>query len=891
MPLSIAPTGLRGGRIELAASLSSQYVSAVLLAAPYAQTPIELELVGGEVVSQLYIDMTIALMADFGVHVERLGPTTYRIPLGTYVSPSAFAIESDASSATYPLALAAITGTTCTLANIGTASLQGDARFAKDVLEPMGCTVRQTATSTTVTGPAVGSLRALSAIDMEPMTDAFMTAAVLAAVARGTTRITGIANQRVKECNRIEAMRVQLAKFGVVVRELPDGIEVDGRPPAELGRPVANAAGVEQPAPLSEGERDIEIFCYDDHRIAMAFSVLAAVPGGPGCVIEDRRCVEKTWPSWWDDLSAKLGGVLVDGVEPHVTSSTAAPASSRYPPDATIVLIGMRGAGKSYTGAIGAAALGRPLIDADLFFTEKEGVDIRDFVHANSWPAFRERELAHLEELLSTRPTGHIIAMGGGIVETPAAKRLLEQYAARSGPVVNVMRNIDEIVAYLGIDPTRPSLGEPIEEIAARRAPLFTACSTFDFHSYTTDDARGSRESIARFFRFVTGQAANQVDLSRGRSYFLPLTYPNVRPALPLLDELTVGVDAIELRVDLLATDGKAPVGPQVPPLTYVAAQLAAVRQRSSLPIVFTVRTASQGGFFPDAAEKEYFELLHQAVRWGCEYIDLQLGVDIERSKRFVGSRGASLVIASYHDWSGTLKWDSPTMRSLYAQLVPLGDVVKLVTKATSLSDNYAMMAFRDSVPATKPLMTLNMGSDGQLSRILNPVLSPVTHSLLPPSAPGQLSFAQTQTALYLLGQLPKKRFALLGSPIGHSKSPLIQNTGFQMLGLPYTYGLLEATEADEKVVEFLQAADFGGASGAWPTSELWLDGPPTPVRTVTIPMKLKIMPLLDEITPEAQLIGAVNTVLVRHDGDGSRKLIGTNTGAPCSLCSAASLE
>ena len=191
------------------------------MCAPYAKNPVTLRLVGGKPISQPYIDMTTSMMAAFGIKVERstTEEDTYHIPQGVYQNPAEYMVESDASSATYPLSIAAITGTTCTVPNIGYNSLQGDARFAVEVLRPMGCTVEQTATSTTVTGPARGSLVALDDIDMEPMTDAFLTASVLAAVAKGTTKIRGIANQRVKECNRIKAMKDELANFGVTCRE------------------------------------------------------------------------------------------------------------------------------------------------------------------------------------------------------------------------------------------------------------------------------------------------------------------------------------------------------------------------------------------------------------------------------------------------------------------------------------------------------------------------------------------------------------------------------------------------------------------------------------------------------------------------------------------------
>ena len=222
LPLSISPDGLKGSRIQLAASVSSQFVSSILLCTPYAHEAVTLELTGGQVISQPYIDMTISMMKTFGVEVvRRTDPDTgalldiYDIPKGSYTNLPEYCIECDASSATYPLAIAAITGTSCTIENIGSSSLQGDAKFAKEVLEKMGCTVVQTTTETTVVGLPVGRLKAIAEIDMETMTDAFLTASVLAAVADGKTRIVGIANQRVKECNRIRAMIDELGECSV----------------------------------------------------------------------------------------------------------------------------------------------------------------------------------------------------------------------------------------------------------------------------------------------------------------------------------------------------------------------------------------------------------------------------------------------------------------------------------------------------------------------------------------------------------------------------------------------------------------------------------------------------------------------------------------------------
>lgn len=869
LPLSIeaSTAGFRGGHIQLSASVSSQYVSSILLCAPYAREEVHLELTGDVVISQAYIDLTIAMMASFGIEVERVQlngkpSNTYRIPRGTYRNPSTYNIESDASSATYPLAVAAITGTTCTILNIGSSSLQGDARFAKDVLEPMGCTVVQTETETTVTGPPVGQLRALGYIDMEPMTDAFLTAAALAAVATlpalpgrahstsqatNSTRIGGIANQRVKECNRIEAMRVQLAKFGVETDEFADGIEVLGIMPTSL-------------------KGDVSVHCYDDHRVAMAFSVLASVPGGQGAVIEEKRCVEKTWPSWWDDLVRRIG-IKVEGVELAPIASTSK-VTPRKDFDASVLILGMRGAGKTHLSKIGGAALGWPVLDADAMFETELGVTAKAFVEANGWPEFRAAETRILKTIISKYGKGHIVSLGGGVVELPENRELLEAYGLAGGPIVHIVRDIDDILDYLNSEPTRPSLGEDLRDIYIRRQPWFHKLSNYEYVNVINNkvqspaSTKASEDEVARFFKFVTGKG-KFVDLAGPRTtYFLSLTFASFtdpHPSIDSFETLTAGVDALELRVDLLSPDGKTPSSPTVPSVSFVAVQLAALRQLSNLPIVFTVRTQSQGGMCPDDAESEIFELLELGVKSGCEYIDLEIRWSPARLQTFVDRKQSSQILCSWHDMSGALKWDGAEVVQRYTTASKYGDIVKIVSKAESLADNLAMLKFRERFQDGKPLLTMNVGAEGQLSRILSPVFGPVTHPLLPTqAAPGQLSFAQVQTGLHLLGRLPAKKFFLFGNPIAHSKSPLLHNTGFRELGLPHQYTFLESATVDESVRAAIRSPDFGGAS-------------------VTIPHKLDIMPLLEEISSHAQMIGAVNTI-VPFVQDGETKLRGDNT-------------
>jgi pentafunctional AROM polypeptide len=277
-PITVKSNQLSGGNIIISGNTSSQYISSLLLAAPYSQKPTTI-IIEGNLVSRPFLDITINMMKDWGIAISETqnssGNIELHIPQKTYeLQPThKLQIEGDASSASYPLAMAAITGGTVTVSNLGSRSIQGDAKFYK-LLEKMGCKVEQTETTTTVTGPR--QLKAIE-VDMDSMTDLFITVAILAAVANGTSKITNIANQRVKECDRIKAMYDELSKCGVQVTELEDGLIIEGG--------TAHGAKIE---------------CYDDHRIAMSFAVL-------GCVVEDivitdPECTGKTWPEFWGDV-------------------------------------------------------------------------------------------------------------------------------------------------------------------------------------------------------------------------------------------------------------------------------------------------------------------------------------------------------------------------------------------------------------------------------------------------------------------------------------------------------------------------------------------------------------------------------------------------------------
>ncbi|GJJ69338.1 hypothetical protein EMPS_01684 [Entomortierella parvispora] len=766
LPLEVTPFshGLAGGEIQLAASISSQYVSSILLCAPYAtKEPVTLVLTGGQVISQPYIDMTIAMMKSFGVEVEALPNNTYRIPQGSYVNPAEYLVEADASSATYPLAIAAITGTTCTVPNIGSASLQGDAGFAVNVLRPMGCTVVQTATSTTVTGPAIGTLRPLPHIDMTTMTDAFLTASVLAAVSQpstpggeNVTKISGIANQRVKECNRIAAMMHELGKFGVTTSEFDDGIIVHGHDIASL-------------TPPKDGVK-----CYDDHRVAMSFSVLAnVVPGGT--IIREKKCVEKTWPMWWDDLESKLGGRATDvdlGAPSEHHDYEVKSSSSRRPSlgccaksNATIVVIGMRGAGKTSMGRFAAKTLGRPFEDVDQYFEKTLGTTIPDFIKEHGWPAFREQEAKMLVELLEKYPTSHVISCGGGIVETASSRDAFKKYIARGGIVLHLVRSIDEIEAYLNKDTTRPMYGESMRDVWARREGWYRECCNFEFvvagqhlKGIEAEDAKEwalVESNFARYLRVVTGTKKSSLKGPAGSkpTFFLSLTFPDITPVLPQLPELVAGSDVIELRVDLL----KVPESFSGSFRDHVAQQVSLLRRHSDLPILYTVRSISQGGQWPDKDINGMVSLLKDGLEWGVEYLDIEIGLPRADIDEVLSRRGQTLIVASFHDCKGSIRWNSDAMEAQYKLAQSISpDVVKLIGTAKTFKDNFECAEFTARHSAKDedlPLIALNMGAQGQLSRVLNNFLTPVTHELMPvKAAPGQLTANEILIARQTIG-------------------------------------------------------------------------------------------------------------------------------------------
>ncbi len=277
-PLKIKATGLSGGDVEIAGNLSSQFLTALLMVAPLAGAAVNIK-VKGELVSKPYIDITLALMAQFGIKVINHDYQRFEIPSGqSYLSPGKVLVEGDASSASYFLAAGAIAGGEVKVTGVGRLSIQGDVKFA-DALAAMGAEIEWGDDFIIVRGSQLKGID----MDMNHIPDAAMTIATAAVFAKGPTRLSNIYNWRIKETDRLSAMATELRKIGAEVEEGEDYISVN--PPVT----PTHAA----------------IDTYNDHRMAMCFSLLAFADCG--VTINDPDCTSKTFPDYFQRFAALAG--------------------------------------------------------------------------------------------------------------------------------------------------------------------------------------------------------------------------------------------------------------------------------------------------------------------------------------------------------------------------------------------------------------------------------------------------------------------------------------------------------------------------------------------------------------------------------------------------------
>ena len=271
-PITLKASGIQADLVHIRADVSSQFLSALLMAAPHTGRALTIR-VDGPVVSEPYIEMTLSMMVSWGSIVSRSEPNEYRVQsVGETLLQGRYAIEPDASAASYFFAAAAILGGRVTVQNLSLSSLQGDVHFV-GVLQQMGCRVETCDAGITVHG---GALQGVD-VDMNAISDTVMTLGAVACFAEGPTRIRNVAHIRHKETDRIAALATELRRLGAAVEEFEDGLKITPRP--------LHGAAVDT---------------YHDHRMAMSLALIGLKV--PGVGIKNPGCVAKTYPGFWQDL-------------------------------------------------------------------------------------------------------------------------------------------------------------------------------------------------------------------------------------------------------------------------------------------------------------------------------------------------------------------------------------------------------------------------------------------------------------------------------------------------------------------------------------------------------------------------------------------------------------
>ncbi len=953
LPLRIRGGGLRCGTVTMRGKVSSQYVSSVLMAGALAAAgggggTFTLQLEEEHPTSLPYITMTATCMQAFGVPVTFEADNRYVVGGVTgYIAPPSgrYAVEPDASSATYPAAWAAVTGGAVHIPGLQRASsTQGDVGFLQ-LLAGMGAQVLDVPPSddndggVTVVGPAGGALGGnLKALpgdtNMENCTDAFLTMAAVAAGAAGTTRIVGVENQRVKECNRITALATEFAKCGVDIKELPDGLVIVGK-----GGASPQGGGCSSAHPPS-------VHGYDDHRVAMSLAVLTATGTLPYSRVhlDDAWCVEKTYPTFWSDWT----GVLGCGAAAPSTHASGGNEKSQgggleaalpTPVHSVAVLIGMRGVGKSHLSAEAAAQLGPKWrvadIDADIS-TLAGGKTAAEIVQDRGWEAFRALEVQALQAALAqcvpacggSKPRGPaegvLIACGGGVVESEAARSLLQSISldvagSQAGvPVIWLRRKPEHLAAELGVEfasndsgasEDRPSYGESFGAVFARRAPWFERCSSHTFDILPTEECSGQYEwhSVQQAFvhmlcRIGVGSSEGGVlstpaPLHRAPgSKFVCFTAKDLpswataaaaaaaapadacSPETAFIRAVTAGVDAVEVRLDLLKAGQDMATAASLAARRECAQacmqQVQWLRQHlyPQQQIIATVRSTHEGGKYqadPDASSEAIANmayLLQAAAAAGCEYVDVETWMapgELAGLLRRITARGAR-VIASKHITTHTPS--AGDIADICSQLCSLGTaVVKLVVMARHPSDVLTLQMGSHASQAAlqaegRGIITLAMGEAGKASRVWNRTLTPVTHPAMPAAAaPGQLTAAQVNELALWQGMTPPESFKLYGSPISASPSPAMHVALFHWCGLPHTYSLGESEQL-QLLQDDLHTKRVQGGN-------------------VTIPLKQEALVTAGRLSPAAAAIGALNTLYQQHvPGHEQPQVVGENT-------------
>ncbi|KAJ5486065.1 hypothetical protein N7530_000365 [Penicillium desertorum] len=541
-----------------------------------------------------------------------------------------------------------------------------------------------------------------------------------------------------------------------------------------------------------------------------------------------------------------------------------------FSPNASIVLIGIRGTGKSSLAVILAATSGRRLIDADRYFQQSVGCSRAEFKKENDGFLYRQQEARVFESMLADNQEGCVIACGAGSMERNG-QRILREFA-QTHPVIHVIRDPESIQSYLKAWDT-----QKVRHFLELSGPIYRGCSNLEFFNLSearsdSDDASPTHRTehrshtsipfltlkrvqrdFLRFIAFITGDIAElssqhaSFPLSllpvESRMYTSAVSVPFSRVCEKGIDieQLEFTADAFELAVDVTDSSGQSGLSSSL--ADSISQAVATVRRNIIVPLIYHVESypTSTGSLSPSqvpvrSTDETYLNLVRHGLRLSTGFLTVDLTRDDSIISQIVSASGRTRIIGHFE---------------AFHPLRGVGMVmIRLCQPAETPGDNLAVQRFRhrvQSLPvAGLSLIAYNTGPLGRLSRCFNPILSPVTHPSLVTELPTHLrswiTACEAQKALYSSFALDPMQFFVFGANTTYSLSPAMHNTAFKICGLPHKYSIHQSPTL-RGLNDLVENQYFGGSS-------------------VSLPYKTECIPLLHSMSAHARAIGAVNTLI-----------------------------
>lgn len=580
-----------------------------------------------------------------------------------------------------------------------------------------------------------------------------------------------------------------------------------------------------------------------------------------------------------------------------VSAQSLAAAPRRFAPDASIVLIGVRGTGKSTLAVIASAGFQRRVVDTEHAFQEATGQCSSSYRKTQGAAAHNQRQLEVLRTVLTNYDKDCILVCGTNSIER-GAQLLLQEYS-KTHPVIHIVRDARSIRDYLKVWDEHK-----VENLLRASSTIFRACSNYEFYNYTEkqqvlhpdtpehtlDDvssrsspsgARSSQEPLSgqrspasfltlkraerHFLKFVT------LIMARGSLQSLESAYPlshvpttarsyTYAVSVPLpailsgsldMEELEVGADAFEIKV--ADHDGLAhPAGPAR--LDQISQAFSTVRRTTVVPIIYHVTRATPKAN-AELPEEDYFEIVRHGLRFAPEFATVDLEADEKLITQTIQSKGATKIIGDFHKNLST-GWNDERWVEMYEKGRRLGcDLIRFSRPAGRSEDAFSVHRMRSRVEALDgphiPLLAFSIGDRGRTSACFNKTLTSVTHPALQDFARERhidaphyptITSAEATRALYASFVFDPLRIYVIGAKVNYSLSPAMHTAGFKALGLPHTYGIHQ-TSSLNNAHSILSDPNFGGSS-------------------VGQPYKIEIIALTHSLSRHARAIGAVNTLI-----------------------------